>query len=94
MTGISDVNDETNRLGLRVVIELKRDAHPEVVLNNLYKQTQLQQSFPVNTLALVRGKPLTLQLEDMLQEFIDHRIEVVTRRTRYYLKKILTALIY
>jgi DNA gyrase subunit A len=87
LTGISDVNDETNRLGLRVVIELKRDAHPEVVLNNLYKQTQLQQSFPVNTLALVRGKPLTLQLADMLQEFIDHRIEVVTRRTRYYLKK-------
>ena len=87
LTGISDVNDETNRLGLRVVIELKRDAHPEVVLNNLYKHTQLQQSFPVNTLALVRNTPMTLQLSDMLQEFIDHRIEVVTRRTRYLLKK-------
>lgn len=92
LTGISDVNDETDRHGIRVVIELKRDAHPEVVLNNLYKHTQLQQSFPVNTLALIRGKggafePATLQLSALLQEFIDHRIEVVTRRTRYFLKK-------
>lgn len=87
LTGISDVNDETDRNGLRVVIELKRDAHPEVVLNNLYKHTQLQQSFPVNTLALVRGRPATLQLSDLLQEFIDHRIDVVTRRTRYQLRK-------
>ena len=87
LTGISDVNDETDRNGLRVVIELKRDAHPEVVLNNLYKHTQLQQSFPVNTLALVRGRPATLQLSDLLQEFIDHRIDVVTRRTRYFLRK-------
>ncbi len=87
LTGISDVNDETDRSGLRVVIELKRDAHPEVVLNNLYKHTQLQQSFPVNTLALVRGRPATLQLSALLQEFIDHRIDVVTRRTRYQLRK-------
>lgn len=87
LSGISDVNDETDRTGTRVVIELKRDAHPEVVLNNIYKQTQLQQSFPVNTLALVRGKPALLKLEDMLQEFIDHRIEVIERRTRYFLKK-------
>ena len=87
LTGISDVNDETDRTGLRVVIELKRDAHPEVVLNNLYKYTQLQNSFPVNTLALVNGRPATLQLADMLQEFIDHRVEVVTRRTRYLLRK-------
>lgn len=87
ITGISDINDETDRNGLRVVIELKRDAHPEVVLNNLYKHTQLQTSFPVNTLALVRGRPATLKLEDLLQEFIDHRIEVVTRRTTYYLRK-------
>ncbi len=96
LTGISDVNDETDRTGLRVVIELKRDAHPEVVLNNVYKYTQLQQSFAVNTLALksVRRssgesvlQPATLQLSDLLQEFIDHRIEVVTRRTRYLLKK-------
>jgi len=85
--GISDVNDETDRTGVRVVIELKRDANPQVVLNNLYKHSQLQQSFPVNTLALVHGRPVTLKLEDLLQEFIDHRIDVVTRRTRYYLKK-------
>ena len=87
ITGISDVNDETDRNGVRVVIELKRDAHPEIVLNNLYKHTQLQQSFPVNTLALVRGRPVTLNLSDLLSEFIDHRIEVVTRRTRYLLRK-------
>ena len=96
LTGISDVNDETDRTGLRVVIELKRDAHPEVVLNQVYKYTQLQQSFPVNTLALKSVKrstgerilqPATLQLSDLLQEFIDHRIEVVTRRTRYLLRK-------
>jgi DNA gyrase subunit A len=87
INGISDINDETDRTGLRVVIELKRDAHPEVVLNNLYKQTQLQQSFPVNTLALVRGRPATLNLAALIQEFVDHRIDVVTRRTRYLLKK-------
>lgn len=87
LAGISDVNDETDRHGIRVKIELKRDAHPEVVLNNLYKQTQLQQSFAVNTLALVRNRPATLKLEDLIQEFIDHRIEVVTRRTRYLLRK-------
>lgn len=87
LTGISDINDETDRTGMRVVIELKRDAHPEVVLNNIYKFTQLQGSFPVNTLALVRGRPATLQLSDMLTEFIDHRVDVVTRRTRYLLRK-------
>lgn len=87
LTGISDINDETNREGLRVVIELKRDAHPDVVLNNLYKHTQLQQSFPVNTLALVGVTPMTLPLHVMLQKFIDHRVEVVVRRTRYLLKK-------
>ncbi len=94
--GISDLTDETDRNGIRVVMELKRDAHPEIVLNNLYKHSQLQQSFPVNTLALVRKlnskggysyEPRTLGLADMLQEFIDHRIEVVTRRTRYLLEK-------
>ncbi|PWT97305.1 MAG: DNA gyrase subunit A [Candidatus Melainabacteria bacterium] len=87
ISGISDVNDETDRTGIRVVIELKRDAHPDVVLNNLYKHTQLQQSFPVNTLALVRGRPATLKLADLLSEFIDHRIEVVTRRTKFLLRK-------
>jgi DNA gyrase subunit A len=97
LSGISDVNDETDRNGIRVVMELRRDAHPEVVLNNLYKHTQLQQSFPVNTLALIRTyatgsseaafQPATLCLADLLQEFQDHRIEVITRRTRYFLKK-------
>ncbi len=85
--GISDINDETNRQGIRVVIELKRDAHPDVVLNNLYKHSSLQQSFPVNTLALVGKRPATLKLADLIGEFIDHRIEVVTRRTAYLLKK-------
>ncbi len=87
ITGISDINDETSREGLRVVVELKRDAHPDVVLNNLYKHTQLQQSFPVNTLALVNNRPATLKLADLLQEFIDHRIDVVTKRTNYLLRK-------
>lgn len=101
IAGISDVNDETDRTGLRVVIELKRDAHPEVVLNNLYKHTQLQQSFPVNTLALIPGRtaesgerrgavsglPATLSLAGLIDEFIRHREEVVIRRTRYLLKK-------
>lgn len=87
LPGISDINDETDRTGMRVVIELKRDANAQIVLNNLYKYTQLQGSFPVNTLALVKGRPVTLQLADMIQEFIDHRVEVITRRTRYLLRK-------
>ncbi len=87
ISGISDLNDETDRHGIRVVVGLKRDARPEVVLNNLYKQTQLQQSFPVNMLALVKNRPVTFKLADLLQEFIDHRIEVVTRRTKYLLRK-------
>jgi DNA gyrase subunit A len=87
LTGISDVNDETDRNGVRVVIELRRDANAQVVLNNLYKHTQLQQSFAVNTLALVNGKPVTLGLAPLLEQFIDHRVEVITRRTRYNLRK-------
>ncbi len=87
LTGISDVNDETDRSGMRVVIELKRDANAQVVLNNVYKFTQLQGSFPVNTLALVKNKPVTLCLADMISEFIDHRVDVITRRTRYFLRK-------
>jgi DNA gyrase subunit A len=97
ISGISDVNDETDRNGLRVVIELKRDANAQIVLNNLYKHTQLQQSFPMNTLALktvmdpvTKSKkvvPATLQVADIIQEFIDHRIDVITRRTRFKLKK-------
>ncbi|MBY0359291.1 MAG: DNA gyrase subunit A [Candidatus Obscuribacterales bacterium] len=118
ISGVSDINDETDRSGLRVVIELKRDAHPEVVLNQLYKHTQLQQSFPVNTLALTfgqendvdwkaednsqleigvlekskkakakPGKPATMGLQALIDDFIIHRYIVVKKRTRYLLRK-------
>lgn len=85
--GISDLRNESDRDGLRLVIELKRDAKPNVVLRNLYKQTQLQQSFGVNTLALVNGQPRLLGLPDVLNEFIEHRVDVVERRTRFELRK-------
>lgn len=85
--GISDLRNESDREGLRLVIELKRDAVPDVVLRNLYKQTQLQTSFGVNTLALVNGQPRLLSLPDVLNEFVEHRITVVERRTRFELKK-------
>lgn len=108
---IAEVNDETDRNGLRVVIELKREAHPDIVLNNLYKYTQLQQSFPVNTLGLRlaqseprqklgtavgqkekkpearKCRPLTLQLHQIIADFIDHRVEVVVSATKYRLEK-------
>lgn len=82
---ISDVRDESDRDGLRVVIELKRDATPMVVLNNLYKHTQLQTTFGVIMLALVEGRPRVLNLKQMMEEFIKHRNEVIVRRTRYEL---------
>jgi DNA gyrase subunit A len=85
--GISDLRDESDRQGMRVVIELKRDAVPEVVLNQLYKNTALQESFGVNLLAIVGGRPKLLNLKEALQVFIDHRMEVVTRRTRHDLRK-------
>lgn len=85
--GISDLRNESDREGLRLVIELKRDAVPDVVLRNLFKQTQLQTSFGVNTLALVNGQPRLLTLPDVLNEFVEHRITVVERRTRFELKK-------
>ncbi|MGV6800535.1 MAG: DNA gyrase subunit A [bacterium] len=85
--GIADLRDESNRKGIRVVIELKRDAVPDVVLNNLYKQSQLQTSFGVNMLALNHGRPEQLTLRDILKSFIDFREEVVTRRTKYELRK-------
>jgi DNA gyrase subunit A len=81
------LKNESNRQGLRLVIELKRDAIPQVVLNNLYKHTQLQDSFGVNCLALVDGVPRTLALPQVLQEYIKHQIEVLTRRTQYRLRK-------
>jgi DNA gyrase subunit A len=80
---VSSVNDESDRDGMRIVIDLKRDANASVVLNNLYKQTQMQTTFGIIMLALVDGRPQTLQLKDMLNHFIEHRNEVVVRRTKF-----------
>jgi DNA gyrase subunit A len=85
--GISDIRDESDKSGMRVVIELKRGEIPEVVLNNLYKQTQLQDSFGINMVALLDGQPKLLNLKQMLAAFLAHRREVVTRRTVYELRK-------
>ena len=85
--GISDLRDESDREGMRIVIELKRDAIPDIVLNNLYKLTPMQQTFGVINLAIVNGQPRELTLMDTLSIFIEHRRDVVIRRTRYELKK-------
>ena len=85
--GISDMRDESNQKGLRLVIELKKGVIPQVVLNNLYKYTSLQTTFGANNLALVNGVPKCLSLREMLQHYIDHQVDVVTRRTRFDLKK-------
>jgi len=85
--GIADIRDESDRDGMRIVIELKRDAYPRVVLNNLYKQTPLQANFGANMLALVNGEPQILALKQFLQVFLDFRIEAITRRTQYELRK-------
>ena len=85
--GISDIRDESDKSGMRVVIELKRGEVPEVVLNNLYKTTQLQDTFGMNLVALINGQPKTLNLKEILSAFIDHRREVITRRTVYELNK-------
>ena len=85
--GISDLRDESDRDGMRIVIELKRDAKPEVVKNNLFKLTQLRTTFGYNMLALVHKQPRLLNLYEVLNEFVEHRVEIVTRRTIYYLKK-------
>jgi DNA gyrase subunit A len=87
LEGISDIRDESDREGLRIVYDLKRDAVPNVVLNNLYKFTQLQSSFSVNNVALVGGRPYTLNLKDMIKHYVTHRVEVITRRTIYDLKE-------
>lgn len=87
LDGISDVRDESDRDGMRLVIELKRDAYPKVVLNNLFKTTAMQSNFSCNMLALVNGEPRTLSLQQALQEFLDFRYEVITRRTQYELRK-------
>ena len=87
LEGISDIRDESDKSGMRVVIELKRNEHPEVVLNNLYKNTQLQDTFGVNMVALVEGQPRLLNLKQMLEAFLSHRREVITRRTVFELRK-------
>ena len=87
LDGISDIRDESDKSGMRVVIELKRGEVAEVVLNNLYKQTQLQDTFGMNMVALVDGQPKLLNLKQMLECFLSHRREVVTRRTVYELRK-------
>jgi DNA gyrase subunit A len=83
--GISDIRDESDRNGMRIVYELKREAITNVVLNKLYKYTALQTSFSVNNIALVKGRPMMLNLKDMIGHFVDHRHEVITRRTQYEL---------
>jgi len=85
--GISYINDESDRNGLRIIIILKQDAVASVVLNTLYKNSELQTSFPVNNIALVNGKPQLLNLKDLVHHFVEHRHEVVVRRTRFDLKK-------
>lgn len=87
LDGIADINDESNYQGMRIVIKLKSDANANVVLNKLYKMTQMQASFSVNNVALVNGRPKTLNLKEMLQAFVDHRHEVVIRRTKFELRK-------
>ena len=85
--GISNINDESDRAGMRIVIDIKKDANSSVVLNKLYKMTALQSSFSVNNIALVKGRPVTLNLKQLIESFVEHRHEVVIRRTRYDLKK-------
>ena len=87
ITGISDIRDESDRDGMRIVIELKRDAKPDVVRNNLYKYTQLETTFGVNMVALCGQQPRLMNLYEVLNEFVEHRIEIVTRRTIFFLKK-------
>ena len=87
ISGISELRDESDRNGMRIVYELKRDAIPNVVLNKLFKYTALQTSFSINNIALVKGRPEVLNLKDMIHHFVDHRHEVIVRRTKYELKK-------
>ncbi|MBX6390800.1 MAG: DNA topoisomerase 4 subunit A, partial [Frankia sp.] len=88
ISGIADVRDETSaRVGQRLVIDLKRDAVPKVVLNNLYKHTQLQDTFGANMLAIVDGVPRTLRLDQLIRYYVEHQIDVIVRRTRYQLRK-------
>jgi len=85
--GITDIRDESDRNGMRIVYELKREAIPNVVMNNLFKQTALQTSFSVNNIALVKGRPVVLNLKDLIREFVEFRHEVIVRRTTFELRK-------
>ncbi len=85
--GIAAFRDESDRDGLRVVYDLRKDAIPNVVLNNLYKHTALQSSFSINNVALVKGRPMLLNLKDMMKYYVEHRFEVITRRTQYELRE-------
>lgn len=85
--GISEIRDESDRTGMRIVFDLKRDAVPNVVLNNLYKYSPLQSSFGVNNVALVKGRPMTLNLKDLIKYYVEHRLEVIVRRTTYDLRE-------
>jgi len=85
LEGISEIRDESDRDGMRIVYEIKRDANASIVLNNLYKYTALQTSFSINNIALVHGRPMLLNLKDLIKHFVDHRHEVVIRRTRFEL---------
>ena len=87
LVGISEIRDESDRNGMRIVYEIKRDAIPNVVLNKLFKYTSLQTSFSVNNIALVNGRPVVLNLKDLIVHFVDHRHEVVIRRSKFELKK-------
>lgn len=87
LDGISNINDESDRAGMRIVIEIKKDSNANVILNKLFKMTDLQSSFSVNNIALVNGRPQTLNLKQLLLAFVDHRHEVVLRRTRFDLAK-------
>ncbi len=87
LDGISNINDESDKDGMRIVVDVKRDANAQVVMNKLFKMTPLQSSFSVNAIALVKGRPLLLTLKDCIANFVEHRRDVVTRRTRYDLRK-------
>ena len=87
LEGISDIRDESDRDGMRIVIELKRDAYPQVVLNNLFKLTPLQNNFSANMLSLVKGEPLIMPIRKMLDVFLDFRVETIERRTKFLLRK-------
>lgn len=87
LEGIADIRDESDRDGMRIVVDVKRDANAQVVLNRLYQLTPLQSSFSINNVALVKGRPQILNLKDMIRHYVDHRHEVVVRRTEYELKE-------